>query len=91
MQRYQPSLAWIDNNAFAHADEDADGDFVLYADAKSAIDAAARENARLRAELQNIANAKTHEPGNDWSAEFEAWAKNRARAALSALDAKGGG
>ena len=42
---------------------------------------AREENARLRAELQNIANAKPSEWG-DMSDQFQPWAQNRARHAL---------
>ena len=43
---------------------------------------AREENARLRAELQNIANAKPSEWG-DMSDQFQPWAQNRARHALT--------
>ena len=43
-----------------------------------------RENARLRAELNNIANAKPSEWGSE-SDQFQAWAQSRARFALSSL------
>lgn len=42
------------------------------------------QNQRLRAELNNIANAKPSEWG-DMSDQFQAWAQNRARHALSDL------
>lgn len=45
---------------------------------------AREENARLRAELQNIANAKPSEWG-DMSDQFQPWAQNRARHALLTL------
>jgi hypothetical protein len=41
-------------------------------------------NARLVAELQNIANAKPHEWGEERD-QFQAWAQNRARHTLAAL------
>ena len=41
-----------------------------------------RENNRLRAELENIANAKPHTWGEE-SDQFQAWAQSRARHTLA--------
>jgi hypothetical protein len=95
MQRYQPALEWIDNDAFAHAAEDPDGDFVLYADAQSAIDAAARENAWLRAvveaarEVHRVFFVNTDGELRFVSLESATATVCRLDDALSALDAKG--
>ena len=45
------------------------------------------ENERLRAELENIANAKPHEWGSDHLQQFREWAQNRARHALKGGEA----
>jgi hypothetical protein len=44
------------------------------------------ENERLRAELQNIVNAKPSEWGSEPFVQFYQWARNRARAALRGGD-----
>ena len=58
--------------------------------AEREIDALIDQNAKLRDELTNIANADPRKWHEDMRDEFQAWAQSRAKEALAELDAKGG-
>lgn len=55
MQRYQPALVWVDNDAFAHVTEDSDGDYVLHSDAASKI---AELERRLSVAVAEVATSR---------------------------------
>ena len=58
--------------------------------AEREIDALIDQNAKLRDELTNIANADPRKWHEDMRDEFQAWAQSRAKEALAELAAKGG-
>lgn len=67
IQRYQPSLEWIDNDAFPHVTEDPEGDYVLHADHAAELARAELERDAAKAALAFIGGAVQTTRAHVWT------------------------